>query len=98
MSALSNPSPEIKSVKMSNEESRILDISYINIHCQSNLTKVKQLQIQDFIKFKKIYILQKILILVRIHFPNVTLFPPISISYPTTVLTSIEQQLSYGLT
>ena len=38
-------------------ENRILTISYMNIHGQSKLPTVKQLQIQDFIKYNKIDIL-----------------------------------------
>ena len=38
-------------------DNRILTISYMNIHGQSNLTTVKQLQIQDFIKYKNIDVL-----------------------------------------
>ena len=40
-----------------NRENRILTISYMNIHGQSNIPTVKQLQIQDFIKLNKIDIL-----------------------------------------
>ena len=38
-------------------ESRILTISYMNIHGQTKLPTVKQLQIEDFVKFNKIDIL-----------------------------------------
>ena len=42
---------------MNRIESSILTISFMNIHGQTKLPLVKQLQIQDFIKFKKIDIL-----------------------------------------
>ena len=42
---------------MMNQENNILSIAYMNIQGQSNLTTVKQLQIQDFIKYNKIDIL-----------------------------------------
>ena len=40
-----------------NRESRFLTISYMNIHGQTKLPTVKQLQIEDFVKFNKIDIL-----------------------------------------
>ena len=43
---------------MANLENSILTVSYMNIHGQTKLPTVKQLQIQDFIKYNKIDILQ----------------------------------------
>ena len=40
-----------------NPENSVLKIAYMNIHGQSNIPTVKQLQIQDFIKYNKIDIL-----------------------------------------
>ena len=42
---------------MADLESNILTVSYMNIHGQTKLPTVKQLQIQDFIKYKNIDIL-----------------------------------------
>ena len=42
---------------MMNKENRILSLAYMNIHGQSKLPTVKQLQIQDFIKYNNIDIL-----------------------------------------
>ena len=40
-----------------NQENNILSIAYMNIHGQTDITTVKQLQIQHFIKYKNIDIL-----------------------------------------
>ena len=42
---------------MMNQENNILSIAYMNIQGHSNLTTVKQLQIQGFVKYNKIDIL-----------------------------------------
>ena len=54
----SSPNPQSLAIKMSIQENNILTISYMNIHGQSKLPTVKQLQIQDFIKYNKNDILQ----------------------------------------
>ena len=39
---------------MNSVSQNILTVAYINMHGQSNLTKAKQVQLEDFIKFNKI--------------------------------------------
>ena len=69
----------------------------MNIHGQTNLTTAKQLQIQDFLKIKKIDILH----LQEIEIDEDTFgdcdFISSNLSYPTTVSTSMVQLLLSGM-
>ena len=67
----------------------------MNIHGQSKLPTVKQLQIEDFIKYNKIDILHMQEIETDPeNFPIVILYPLLIISYPTIVELSMELQAS----